>query len=173
MNSILHEANDEVVDVVVPVNFSLLFRVSMWWRIVYGGLRIILSITLLQLVGKTFSDITYTLMQHEFTGPKGDVVLERVYALFSTHDFTVTYFVAGYFLFWGTVDAVLSLCLLRHIRVAFPVAMGLIALFIGYGVFRFTHTHSMVLFGVIIMDIIILALIYHEYKRFPVLKRGG
>lgn len=143
---------------------SWLFRASMWWRIFYGALRVALGVTLLKMIGARFSDIIYLLMSHEFTGKAGDAVLEQLYKLFETHQFTVTYFIAGYFLFWGSIEIVLSYCLLRHRLWAFPIALALIALFIIYSMFRYTYTHSLTLLGIIIIDIVIMYIIHREYR---------
>lgn len=143
---------------------SWLFRASMWWRILYGVLRLILGATLLKMIGSQFSDLVYSLMSHELTGRAGDAVLEQLYRLFATHQFTITYFVAAYFIFWGTIDIVLSLCLLRHKLWAFPFALWLIALFIAYSIFRYFHTHSFTLLGIIVIDIVIMYIIHREYK---------
>lgn len=137
----------------------------MWWRVCYGLLRLILGISLVHLVGKEISEYIYMLMSHEITGRTGDMILEQVYDLFEIHDVTITYFIAGYFIFWGTLDVILSLSLLHRIRVAFPITMGLIVLFILYSSYRFTYTHSDMLLTIIIADIIILYLVNREYKK--------
>lgn len=144
-------------------SMSFLFHASMWWRIFYGFLRIFLGTTLLKITGQPLNEFIYTLMSHELTGKMGDIILGKLYSILEIHDYTITYFLALYFIFWGTVDIILSLCLLHHIRKAFPVAMGLIVLFILYGSFRFFHTHSLVLLCVICIDIGILYLINVEY----------
>jgi uncharacterized membrane protein len=168
VEEIVEEVVDEVSDVVHAVNLSLFFRVSMWWRILYGFLRVILGVVFLRLVGQSLSELVYALMAHEITGEAGDAVLENIYRVFETHDFTVSYFIASYFIFWGIVDIVLSACLLNHIRRAFPVTMFLIVLFIFYSVFRYAHTHSGILLGVIVIDFFILYLVNREYQKFPV-----
>ena len=151
---------------------STLFNLAMWWRIIYGFFRIFIGITFLRLNGHMLSDLTYALMAHEITGKTGDAVLEHIYTFFEIHDFTVTYFIAIYFLFWGSVEIVLAFCLLKKIEYAFPVTMGLIMLFICYGAFRYTHTHSLVLVGVLVIDIVIVYLINHEYKNLRIQKYG-
>jgi uncharacterized membrane protein len=131
----------------------------------YGVLRVIIGVEFLQRVGQPLSEFLYTLMSHELTGKTGDAVLEKIYTVFETHDFTVTYFIASYFIFWGVVDIVLSGCLLKHIHKAFPITMLLIAFFIAYGLFRFTFTHSIVLLSIICIDLLILFLVNIEYKK--------
>lgn len=146
-----------------PKNMSFLFHFSMWWRIFYGFLRVILGTTLLKITGQPLNEFIYTLMSHEITGKTTDAILGKLYTFIEIHDYTITYFLALYFIFWGTVDIILSLCLLHHMRKAFPIAMALIVLFILYGTFRFFHTHSLVLLCVICIDIGILYLINVEY----------
>lgn len=148
-----------------PQSMSFLFHASMWWRIFYGFLRVILGTTLLRITGQPLSEFTYSLMSHELTGKMSDVLLGKLYVIFEIHDYTITHFLAFYFIFWGTVDIILSACLLRHIRKVFPIAMGLIILFILYGMVRLTFTHSLVLLTVIFLDIAILYLIHWEYKK--------
>lgn len=147
----------------VERHLPFLFRISMWWRIFYGFLRIFLGTTLLKITGQPLSEIMYSLMSHEVTGHTSDFVLEKLYLFTETHEITVTYFIAFYFLFWGTVDIILSFCLLKHIKQAFPIAMGIIVLFILYGLFRLSYTHSGILACVIILDLVILYLINDEY----------
>lgn len=146
-------------------NMSFLFHMSMWWRIFYGFLRVILGSTLLKITGQPVREFIYSIMEHELTGKATDIVLSKVYIFFEIHDFTITYFLAGYFIFWGTIDIVLSLCLIHRIKKAFPIAMGIIVLFILYGIVRLTFTHSLTLFAVILIDLGILYLINHEYIK--------
>ena len=145
-------------------NLSLLFRLGMWWRIMYGVLRIALGVAFIKLIGRDISELIYVVMSHELTGPTGDAVLEKLYLLLETHELTVTYFIAGYFIFWGVADVVLSACLLRHIIAAFPITMGLIVLFITYSIYRLSYTHSLILLSVIVVDFFILYLVYREYR---------
>ncbi len=154
----------ESIEEEIQQHLSFLFKLSMWWRIVYGFLRLFLGATLLKITGQPLAEFIYTLMSHELTGKTTDILLEKMYILIDTHDITVTYFIAFYFIFWGAVDIVLSLCLLHHIKKAFPVAMGIIVLFILYGIIRLSITHSLILAGVIVVDLIILYLIHDEYR---------
>ncbi len=155
---------DTLYDITSPLNLSFLFRLSMWWRIIYGVIRVIVGVSFLRFVDQPLTDFVYLLMSHEILGRTGDAVLEKIYLLFQTHEFTVTYFIAVYFIFWGVIEIVLSFCLLRKVPTAFPIAMGLIIIFIMYALFRYIHTHSLVLLCVIVIDIGILYLINHEYR---------
>jgi len=43
--------------------------------------------------------------------------------------------------------------------------LGFIAIFVGYQLYRFSHTHSLVLLGFMCFDLLILYLIWIEYRR--------
>lgn len=140
---------------------EFLFQAVMWWRIGYGAVRVAVGITLLYFVGTPVSDILLRLMGHELTRHPHEGVMHAINHL----PFTVTYFLAIYFIFWGTIDVFLSILLLRHQLWAFPFSIVLITLFILYEMVRITHTHSLVLLGVIIMDLFIIWMIFREYKK--------
>jgi len=152
-------------DVTSPESMSFLFHLSMWWKILYGFIRVILGFILLKLIGTPFSDIFYSLMSHELSTDATDVVFQFVYHLMEDHSFTVTYFIASYLLFWGLLDIFLSTLLLRHKLWAFPTAMILMSLFISYEIYRVIHTQSLVLLGFIFLGFGILYLIDDEYRR--------
>lgn len=142
-----------------------LFVIGMWWRIVYGVLRIFFALALLRVVGKPFIDVLAPLMQHELHQDPNDFLLSHLTSLLISHPFNITYFAAVYFLFWGVVDIVLSYNLLKHNLWAFPISMLLIGGFLVYEIFRFSHTHSPFLFSVMCLDAFILWLVYREYKK--------
>lgn len=145
-----------------------IFVVSMWWRILYGILRIIFGITLLNVVGLPLADVLRTLMSHELVEGPHDILFaigSHLLGLLATHPLYISYFIAIYFIFWGTMDVVLSHNLLKHRLWTFPVSFAVIGLFMLYEVIRFTHTHSLILLGVLIIDAGILLLIGREYKK--------
>jgi uncharacterized membrane protein len=145
--------------------YDLLFRVGMWWRILYGFLRIILGFILLHFIGTPLSDIFYRVMSHEVIEDPGDIILRTIGSSLQHFSFTVTYFLAIYFIFWGAIDILLSINLLKHKIWVFPVSIYLIAIFVLYGIYRFSHTHSPVLAFIIVMDLVILWLIRKEYIK--------
>lgn len=150
-----------------------LFRVGMWWRTFYGVLRLILGFVLLKLVNTPFADVFYRLMSHEIIEDPSDLLISVVYPLIQEHSFTITYFIAAYLLFWGFIDVFFSIQLLRHKLWAFPVSIVLITLFVLYEIYRFTHTHSLFLLGVIVIDVVIIFLTYREYRRLQQNTQAG
>jgi uncharacterized membrane protein len=145
--------------------YGFFFRLGMWWRIFYGFLRILLSLILLRLVGIPFADIFYDLMSHEIIENKADFLIRTISPFLEHFSFTVTYFLVTHLVFWGFLDIILSVSMLRHRLWAFPVSIYLMGMFVLYEMYRFTHTHSLILLWVIFIDIIIIWLIRKEYTR--------
>jgi uncharacterized membrane protein len=54
--------------------------------------------------------------------------------------------------------------LLRNKLWAYPVSLVALGLFIVYQLYRFSYTHGIGLIILTIFDIIVIALIYHEYR---------
>jgi len=144
---------------------SVFFRYSMWWRIFYGVLRLIFGAVLLQAVGSPFSALFYQIMGHELIKDPSDMLYVAVNFLLNHQHLYVTYFLAFYFIFWGILDIILSINLLKDKLWAFPLSLVLIALFVVYEIFRYFHTYSVILLAVIIIDTLVFWLIYVEYKR--------
>ena len=162
--TILHMSHiADTIEDEIQLHLSTLFHFSMWWRIFYGSIRIVLGFVLLKMVGTPFTEIFYSLMSHEITEDPKDAIFQMLYSIIEDHSFTVTYFIAAYLLFWGVIDVALSILLLRHKLWAFHTSMVLITLFILYEMYRVTHTHSFILILVIIVDLVILYLINDEY----------
>ncbi|MEY2665371.1 MAG: hypothetical protein RLZZ480_476 [Candidatus Parcubacteria bacterium] len=142
-----------------------IFELGMWWRIVYGTFRIIFGLALLRVVGASLTDFMLRVMSHELIQDRSDWLYHFAVHHISRHDLYVTYFLAAYFIFWGAVDVLLSINLLRGKLWAFPVSLWLIAGFVCYGLFRLTHTHSLILLCIIIFDITIFWFIEREYQK--------
>jgi len=135
-------------------------------RIGYGALRVILGLTLLKFfMGQPFSDILFKLMEHELMEDKQDILFSLFKPLAAHMHYGVTYFVAGYLLFWGIMDIFLSIQLLFNRMWAYPVSIILIYFFIAYELFRVSFTHSKILVVVIVWDLIVIWFIRREQQK--------
>lgn len=145
-----------------------LFITGMWWRIGYGLLRITFGLAILKVVGTPLLDVVTKIMSHELLSDPNDVLYTFLATLLTNYPLDISYFLAGYFIFWGVIDVTLSHNLIRHRLWAFPLSFTLIGLFLTYGLFRFSQTHSLILLGVLLVDGVILWLIWKEYQKLKV-----
>jgi uncharacterized membrane protein len=144
-------------------SYDLLFRVGMWWRIVYGSLRLLLGFALFRIIGTPIADIFYKIMSHELIEDPNDFFMRISNPFFQNLTLSVTYFLAAYFIFWGIIDIFLSINLLQHKKWAFPISIYFIGFFVLYELYRFFHTYSLTLVGIICIDLVVMWLIRKEY----------
>lgn len=145
-----------------------LFYVGMRWRIVYGLVRFVFGLALLRMVGTTVSTLLGPAMTHEFSEDPHDILYRFVAHTLTRHPIEITYFIALYFVVWGLADAVLSLAVIHKKPYAYVASMMLISVFTIYEAWRYLHTHSLILLGIIVLDIGLIVLIQHEYKKLVV-----
>jgi uncharacterized membrane protein len=75
------------------------------------------------------------------------------------------HFAGIYLLGHGVIKAALAVGLLRGALWSYPAALIFLAAFIVYQIYRVTYTHSIVLSLVTIFDLIVVTLIWHEWRR--------
>ncbi len=73
-------------------------------------------------------------------------------------------FVAVYLLVNGLVKVIVTAGLLGGGMWAFRPALALLGVFIFYQLYRFTHTHSLILLGFMCVDLLTLFFIWSEYR---------
>ena len=73
-------------------------------------------------------------------------------------------FVAFYLLSHGSIKLWLIIGLLRQKLWYYPTAIVVFGLFIVYQLYRFSFTHSVWLLLITVVDIIVIALTWHEYN---------
>ena len=103
-------------------------------------------------------------MSHEIVEDPGDIFIRLVGSLLEELSLSTGTFIAFYLMFWGGTDVFLSSNTLRHKLWAFPISLTLIGAFVLYEIYRVTHTHSLVLAFIILLDLAILWLINREYR---------
>lgn len=132
---------------------------------IYGVLRVLFGLALLQVVGTPLVDIIHSLMAHELRDDPSDLLFGMTQSIIGSEPATITYFIAFYFIFWGVTDTVLSYCLLKDKLWAFPVSLVLIGCFVLYELVRLFYTQSAMLASVIAIDLFIFWLIWREYRK--------
>lgn len=148
--------------------FPTVFRMVLGWRIFYGICKVIFALALIKWVVLDPSNIFYQLMSQELLEDSNDFFVRFARPIIDhlTITTSTTTFIAVYLLFWGIVDdIILSINILRDKLWAFPVALALIALFVPYELYRVIHTHSLILAGMIVFDIVLFKIILTEYRK--------
>ncbi len=80
------------------------------------------------------------------------------------HHSSMRAFIGVYLLFQGILNAFLAYNLFRNRLWAYQVTLGFTGLFVLYQIYRFSHTHSLLLLGLTLFDIVFMVLTWHEYQ---------
>jgi uncharacterized membrane protein len=73
---------------------------------------------------------------------------------------------AAYFLLWhGAIKIGLVWALFRKHLWAYPAAIFAFGLFLAYQLYRYSHTHSVWLVALSVLDVFVIAITWLEYKR--------
>ena len=99
-----------------------------------------------------------------------DSILRLLYR-FDKHDWFAPSFTGGehhyytfFFLSHGALNLALAVGLLLEKLWAYPATFAVLALFIAYQLFRFTHVHDPGLILFSLLDVLVIALAWHEYQ---------
>ena len=104
------------------------------------------------------------LTQEELTEDPNDFVATHLLSLAQNFTVSTQRFYAFYLLSHGVIKLLLVAGLLRNKLWAYPVSLVVLGLFIVYQLYRFSYTHGVGLIVLTVFDVIVMGLIWHEYR---------
>ncbi len=145
-------------------NIRWLFDVSLWLKGVFAVSEIVGGIAAFFVSKEFLVTLTLWIFRDEFSEDPHDIVAN--YLLHSAQNLSVSAqsFAAFYLLAHGVIKLWLIVGLLRKKLWYYPTALVVFALFIVYQLYRFTFTHSVLLLLITALDLIVIALTWHEYR---------
>ena len=81
-------------------------------------------------------------------------------------------FAVLYLASYGSIKLGLVVGLLRDRAWAYPVSLVAFGGFIAYQVYRYTFTHSLVLIVLTVFDLVVIVLVWHEWRQRRAAVRG-
>ena len=102
----------------------------------------------------------------ELVEDKHDWVANKLLEFSSHFSVEQHHFYAFYLLSHGVVKAVLVWGLLKERLWAYPASFVVFGLFIAYQLYRYSYTHDIGLIAISIIDLIVMALAWNEYRVF-------
>jgi uncharacterized membrane protein len=149
---------------------EFLFRISVLLKGLNGTLEILGGSALIA-VSPTFILRTVALLtQDEIAEDPRDLVANYLRRTASHISPASEHFAAIYLLIHGVIKIGLVSALLKHELWAYPVAVIAFGAFIIYQLYRFTLTHALGLIALSLFDLVVIWLIYLEYRA---LKRNA
>ena len=109
-------------------------------------------------------DIVNTLTQEELIEDQNDFVATHLLVWAQNFSIGTKNFYAFYLLSHGVVKLLLVIGLLRNKLWSYPASLVVLGLFIVYQVYRFSYTHGIGLIVLTVFDVLVMSLIWHEYR---------
>ena len=147
-----------------------LFEIAIILKGLNGVIEIVLGVALLFFTNAV-NTLVFALAQNELIDDPNDFF--ATYALsFLSGTSSAEHFGGLYLLAHGFMKVTIVAGLLRNKSWAYPAAITLMSLFILYQIVRVARYHSIPLLVLTIFDLIVVWLIWHEYRRlYPAVSR--
>ena len=142
-----------------------LLRAALFLKGLDGAVELLAGLALLAVGPGGLDALTRRVVAHHLLGSPHGALAERFAtgeAALSGGDRT---FAIVYLTLHGLVKLGLVVALLRELRPAYPVAVCVLAVFIGYEAYRAARTGSPVLWAAAALDLAITVLVAREYRR--------
>jgi uncharacterized membrane protein len=142
-----------------------LYLLGIWIKGIDGVLEVIGGVLLLLVKQSALNTLIAQLTQHELATDHGDWVVVHIREAVSHLSSDTKLFASAYLLGHGVIKSFLVWGgLLRRKLWAFPTALTVIGAFIGYQTYRVIHRYSLGLICLTVLDAIVFALIWREYR---------
>jgi uncharacterized membrane protein len=142
----------------------LLFKIGVVFKGIGGAFEAMAGVTLFFTSTVSLRNLADWLTQGELQEDPTDFVATHLAGFFHNLSISTKHFASVYLLTYGMVKVGLAAGLLRGKLWAYPTALTVLGLFLCYQVYRFSHTHSIGLASVSLLDLIILVLIWRDYQ---------
>jgi uncharacterized membrane protein len=147
-----------------PEYRELLFQVSVWLKGLHASLEIVGGVALLVISPGFVIRVVALLTQDELAEDPHDLIANYLLSAATHLSVSSKQFMAFYLLAHGAPKLLLVAALLKHKLWAYPVAMMAFGAFILYQLYRFTFTHSIGLIALSLFDLVVIWLIWLEYR---------
>jgi uncharacterized membrane protein len=141
-----------------------LFRVSVALKGLNAALEIVGGVALTAVSPAFILHVVALLTQDEITEDPRDLVANYLLRSASQMSLGSEVFAAIYLLSHGVIKLGLVWALLKYRLWAYPLSMAVFGAFIAYQLYRFTFTHGLGLVALSVFDLVVISLIYLEYR---------
>jgi uncharacterized membrane protein len=143
----------------------LVFDVSLWFKAVFAFSEIVAGVATYFVPRQLFLSFVLWVTREEFAEDPHDLVANILLHTVQHLSIGTQKFAAIYLLGHGAIKLWLIVGLLRQRLWYYPVSMVVFGLFIAYQLYRYTFTYSVWLLLITALDIVIIALTWHEYRH--------
>ena len=140
------------------------FVISLLFKAIDGALEFIGGLILLFFKINTLQYIVIFLTRHELLQDPDDLIANWLIDAANHLSLDFKILAAAYLIAHGVIKISLIIALLKNKFWAYPAAISFLLLFIYYQSYRFTLNHSLALFSLTLFDLLVVVLIWRQYK---------
>lgn len=141
------------------------FEVGVLIKLIFGFLETAAGVVLAFSGKLMINNFFINMAQQEVSEDPKDIFVNYLLKVSSNFFADVHVFAVVYLIFHGVVNIFLGYFLLKEKIWAYPMAIGLFFPFLIYQVYRYFHTHSLLLIFLSVFDALVMWIIYLEYKK--------
>jgi uncharacterized membrane protein len=142
----------------------LIFKISLFLKGGFAILEILGGVLFLLLTKNFITNFVWSITADELSEDPNDFIAQHLIGIANQMSLSSQHFLALYLLGHGVVKIVLIIGLLKNKLWAYPASLVIFTLFIVYQIYRYYFTHSAWLLALTILDLVIIGLVWHEYK---------
>lgn len=141
-----------------------IFEISILLKGAHALIECIGGLVLAFISTGAITKLVNALTQEELIEDPNDFVATHLLTLAQNFTIGARHFYAFYLFSHGIVKVFLVIGLLRNKLWAYPVSLVVLGLFIIYQLYRFSYTHGFGLVALTVFDVVVMGLIWHEYR---------
>lgn len=141
-----------------------IFEISILLKGAHALIECVGGIVVALVSTSSIANLVNALTQDELIEDPNDFVANHLLDLAQNFTVGVQHFYAFYLFSHGIIKVLLVIGLLRNKLWAYPVSLAVLCLFIVYQLYRFSYTHGFGLIVLTLFDVVVVGLIWHEYR---------
>jgi uncharacterized membrane protein len=161
----VRRATVRVREFLVRSPVQIAFDIGIFFKGVDGVLEIVGGLLLFVVRPETITGIVTTLTQHELSEDPHDIIASQLAQLVQEFSASAQVFAGVYLLSHGVIKVVLVASLFREQLWAYPAAIVVFTVFIGYQLYRYALEPSTSMIVLSVLDVIVIVLTWLEYRR--------
>ena len=140
------------------------FQIGVFLKGGHAALELVGGVGLAFVSAGTITKLIVSLVQEELREDPHDIIANYLFTFAQQFSVKTQTFAAFYLLSHGVIKLILVAELLREKLWAYPASLVVLGVFIAYQAYRFTLTHSIGLIVLSMFDLLVIVLIWHEYR---------
>jgi uncharacterized membrane protein len=141
-----------------------MFQISVLLKGAHALIECVGGVALASVSTGTVANVVNELTQDELVQDPDDLIATHLLSLAQNYSVETKHFYAFYLLSHGIVKLLLVIGLLRNKLWSYPASLIVLGLFIVYQLYRFSYTHGAGLIVLTVFDIVVMILVWHEYR---------